>query len=165
MRGLPMTADPECPVQLCVGGGCTCAEDQEAEMAADALAADLDPGIADAVMLLRHGGVETYESCQGGPGHSYPEPTVAFHGGPAVGPHALSVAMTYGLPVSELRRVWRMESGEPTGPSWQLVFSTPRPAAPLPWWWMLPGAEGPTSNMPEPDYGWRSRIAFERGER
>ncbi len=25
---------------------------------------------------LRSGGIETFESCQGGPGHSFPDPTV-----------------------------------------------------------------------------------------
>ena len=36
----------------------------------------LDAGIAQAVVALRAGGVETFESCEGGPGHAYPEPTV-----------------------------------------------------------------------------------------
>ncbi len=40
----------------------------------------LDPGIQNAVLLLRRAGIETFESCEGGEGHSYPEPTVRFHG-------------------------------------------------------------------------------------
>lgn len=43
--------------------------------------AGLDPGIRDAVVALRRGGVETFESCQGGAGHAYPEPTIRFFGG------------------------------------------------------------------------------------
>ena len=39
----------------------------------------LDPEIEDIVKILREHGVETYESCQGGPGHSYPRPAVRFH--------------------------------------------------------------------------------------
>jgi hypothetical protein len=35
----------------------------------------LDPGIAKAVKILNKFGIQTYESCQGGAGHSYPEPT------------------------------------------------------------------------------------------
>jgi hypothetical protein len=41
----------------------------------------LDSGIRDAVLLLRENGIETIESCQGGNGHAYPEPTVRFAGG------------------------------------------------------------------------------------
>ena len=74
------------------------------------------------MLLLRKAGVETYESCEGGSGHSYPRPAVRFHGGPYEGFRALSVTMMYGLPVSTLQRIWTMVDGEPTGPSWELVF-------------------------------------------
>lgn len=33
----------------------------------------LDPGIASYVHILHQAGIETYESCQGGKGHTYPE--------------------------------------------------------------------------------------------
>lgn len=82
----------------------------------------LDPGISAAVLVLQAAGVETFESCQGGEGHSYAEPGVRFHGEPAEGFRALAVAMQHGLPVRALRRVWRMENGEPTGPWWELTF-------------------------------------------
>lgn len=84
----------------------------------------LDPGIADAVRVLRDAGVETFESCEGGSGHSYPEPAVRFHGERAEGFRALTVAMQAGLSVYALRRVWRLEDGEPTGPWWELTFKT-----------------------------------------
>ena len=32
-------------------------------------------------MILRENGVETVESCQGGAGHAFPEPTIKFSGG------------------------------------------------------------------------------------
>ena len=38
--------------------------------------APLDPGIADVVHLLRQNGINTFASCQGGPGHSFLWPTV-----------------------------------------------------------------------------------------
>ena len=38
----------------------------------------LDEGIADYVILLDKFGVETYEYCEGGSGHAYPEPTIRF---------------------------------------------------------------------------------------
>lgn len=82
----------------------------------------LDRWISYAVKVLRDGGIETYESCQGGPGHSYPEPAVRFYGKPAEGFKAYAIAMTFGLPVRSLRRFWRMEDGELVGPQWELTF-------------------------------------------
>jgi hypothetical protein len=82
----------------------------------------LDPGIASAVETLRQAGVETFESCEGGKGHAYHEPTVRFHGHRAEGFRALAVALQAGLKVSDLRRVWPILEGEPTGPWWELTF-------------------------------------------
>jgi hypothetical protein len=86
----------------------------------------LDPGIAAAVEALQAAGVETFESCEGGEGHAYPEPTVRFHGGQAEGFRALSAAMVVGLPVAKLRRVWPVLDNEPTGPWWELTFTNGR---------------------------------------
>lgn len=83
----------------------------------------LDPGIRMAVEILMDAGIETFESCEGGKGHSYPEPTVRFHGERPEGFRALSVAMYHGgLKVKALRRVWPIQDGEPVGPWWELVF-------------------------------------------
>ena len=82
----------------------------------------LDPGIESAVRVLFDAGIETYESCEGGFGHAYPEPTIAFNGGREEGFRAMVIALQYGLPVSAIRRVWRVIDGEPTGPFWELVF-------------------------------------------
>lgn len=82
----------------------------------------LDLGIALAVKTLRDGGVETYESCQGGEGHPFPKPTILFHGGQGAGWHALQVALDHQLPVMALSRQWWIEDGEPTGPKWEMVF-------------------------------------------
>lgn len=86
----------------------------------------LDPGIRKAVETLRAAGVETFESCEGGSGHAYPEPTIRFHGERAEGFRALSAAMEAGLKVAELRRVWPILDGEPTGPYWELTFAETR---------------------------------------
>ena len=83
----------------------------------------LDTGIAEAVIALRSAGVETFESCEGGPGHAYTEPTVRFHGQQPEGFRALAVAMAAGLKVAGLRRVWPINDNEPTGPWWELVFA------------------------------------------
>ena len=82
----------------------------------------LDPGIAKAVHALRDGGVETFESCEGGEGHAYPEPTVRFHGDQSEGFRALAVALQAGLRVTGLRRIWVVRGGEPHGPYWEMTF-------------------------------------------
>ena len=82
----------------------------------------LDPGIKRAVEILYKAGIETYESCEGGPGHSYKEPAVRFHGDKSEGFRALAVALQNNLPVSALRRSWSIEDYEPMGPAWEIVF-------------------------------------------
>lgn len=82
----------------------------------------LDEGIRDKVEVLVRGGVETFESCQGGEGHCFAEPTVRFHGGTAEGFRALSVAMEHGLKIRALRRCWSIIGDEPTGPHWEMTF-------------------------------------------
>jgi hypothetical protein len=89
------------------------------------MAAALDPAIRPCVTKLCEAGIETFESCQGGAGHAYPQPTVRFHGQRSEGLRALAVAIQAGLPVSELRRVWPIQDGEPTGPWWELTFTAP----------------------------------------
>ncbi len=91
----------------------------------EAWLATLDPGIAPYVDALRSGGVETYESCEGGRerGHCYPEPTIRFCGDSSEGFLALAVAVRNQLPVRAIRRFWSVnERGEPVGPDWEMVF-------------------------------------------
>lgn len=83
----------------------------------------LDRGIEQAVKVLSEGGVETFESCEGGPGHCFPEPTVRFYGDHSEGFRALSFALQRGLPVRELRRYWSIIDGEPTGPHWEMTLA------------------------------------------
>jgi hypothetical protein len=85
----------------------------------------LDAGIRKAVERLQTEGIETFESCEGGPGHSFPEPTVRFYGTPEAGWRAVGVCLAYGLPILFLRRVWYITDGnEPNGPQWEIVFRT-----------------------------------------
>ena len=88
----------------------------------DEIVGCLDPQIAPIVRVLLENGVETFESCQGGEGHAYPEPTVRFYGERAAGFRALAVAFEHGLRVLHLRRVWPIIDCEPTGPWWEMVF-------------------------------------------
>ncbi|MEK6703020.1 MAG: hypothetical protein AABZ53_12205 [Planctomycetota bacterium] len=82
----------------------------------------LDPGICPFVECLSNAGIETFESCEGGHGHAYTEPTIRFHGGTGEGFRALAIAQKHGLPVSEIRRTWPINNDEPTGPHWEIVF-------------------------------------------
>jgi hypothetical protein len=82
----------------------------------------LDAGVKYYVEVLAAAGIETYESCEGGPGHAYPEPTIRFHGDHTEGFRALAVALQNGLPVSSLRRIWTVQDLEPVGPTWEIVF-------------------------------------------
>jgi len=83
---------------------------------------ELDPGIRRAVLIMRREGIETFESCEGGNDHAYPEPTIRFHGNNGEGFKALSIALTYGLPVLAVRRTYCIVDNEPTGPYWEIVF-------------------------------------------
>lgn len=86
----------------------------------------LDQRIAREVEILAAAGVETFESCEGGAGHSFPEPTIRFHGTKAAGLHAVAVALDHGLGVRDLRRVYNIEDGELVGPTWELTFHPDR---------------------------------------
>jgi hypothetical protein len=85
---------------------------------------ELDPGIRQYVLILRSQGIETFESCQGGATHTFPEPTIKFHGNHGEGFKALAVAMTYHLPVLSVRLVWDFYDGFPHGPWWEMTFRT-----------------------------------------
>jgi len=84
----------------------------------------VDPGIRDAVIALRRGGIETIESCEGGPGHAFPDPTVKFVGSSWAGYRALAIAMENRLPVLRMQFVYGVNNGHLEGPWWELVFRT-----------------------------------------
>lgn len=83
----------------------------------------LDKGIKHEVEILVEGGIETYESCEGGIGHCYPEPTVRFHGYREEGFKALAIALQNDLKPSKSGRIWTILDGEPTGPYWEMTFT------------------------------------------
>lgn len=82
----------------------------------------LDAGIRDYVLTLRSEGVETFESCEGGQGHCFPEPTVRFFGGSHEGFRAFAVASMFGLPVMSLRRYYTVTDNQLEGPWWEMTF-------------------------------------------
>ena len=85
----------------------------------------LDPGIAKTVIALRAAGVETFESCEGGEGHTFDVPTIRFRGTARCGFLVLGLAMKNCWPVVALQRSWKVIENEVTGPHWELVFSRP----------------------------------------
>lgn len=58
-------------------------------------------------------------------GHAYAEPTIRLDGQCPEGFRALAAALEAGLPVAELRRMWPLLDGEPTGPYSELTFYSP----------------------------------------
>ena len=83
----------------------------------------LDAGIEKVVNILFDVGIETFESCEGGVGHAYCEPTVRFHGDRFEGLKAFTIAMKNNLNATDLRRIYQIIDGELTGPHWEMVFS------------------------------------------
>lgn len=84
----------------------------------------LDAGIRFAVRVLHAHGIETGQSCQGGEGHSYPQPTIEFaaDADDATGFKALAVLQTYGLPVDSISIRWSIFRGLPHEKLWQITF-------------------------------------------
>jgi len=85
----------------------------------------VDPGIVRGVKILRDAGFATIESCEGGEGHAYPEPTIKFAGDQPTGWAALAALMTYRLPIRRAGQMWSFIEGQPTGPHWFVTFWRP----------------------------------------
>ena len=86
----------------------------------------VDLGIVRGVKILKDAGFTTIESCEGGKGHYYAEPTIQFVGSHATGWAAMAELMTYGLPIRRLGQMWTFDhsygQGHPTGPEWFITF-------------------------------------------
>ncbi len=81
---------------------------------------ELHPGVAPYVGALYAAGIKTYESCEGGAGHSYPESAIRFYGERGEGFRALAVALQHGFPVRAVKRIWTIDrDGHPHGPEWE----------------------------------------------
>jgi hypothetical protein len=86
---------------------------------------DIDADIRPIVKVLYENGIETTESCQGGQGHPFPEPTVRFCGGHAEGFKAFAIAREHGIQVTAIRRAYSVQDNEPVGPEWEMTFHIP----------------------------------------
>lgn len=62
-----------------------------------------------------------FESCDGGGGHAYTEPTIRFSGGRDGGFRALAVTLAHRFPLHSIRRHWAVIDGEP-GPTGRSRF-------------------------------------------
>lgn len=83
---------------------------------------EIDPLIQRAVGILQGGGIETFESCQGGDGHACPEPVIRFHGNAFEGFKAYTIAKNHGLDVLSLAYEYSECEGWLQGPYWKLTF-------------------------------------------
>jgi hypothetical protein len=82
----------------------------------------LDRWIQHAVFVLHSSGIQTYESCQGGRGHAFPEPTVRFEGSRRDAFRAVAIAKSHGLPVYHLRKFWCVSDKQLERPAWEMTF-------------------------------------------
>ena len=82
----------------------------------------LDPKFRRIVQILRENGIETFESCQGGKGHHFPEPTVKFLGDYDAAYKAVSICINYRIPISCLRRYWDIIKNVLEGPAWEITL-------------------------------------------
>ena len=82
----------------------------------------IDEKIKPYVMTLRQAGIETIESCQGGDGHSSPEPFIRFAGDYAEGYKAFAVALNYDFPLLKLCLTYDVDRQTLKGPYWDMVF-------------------------------------------
>ena len=90
----------------------------------------LDKGIREAVEILNRHGFETFESCEGGKGHCYSEPTIRFFGNEFDLIRAFELCKLYKMNIYEAKRVYRKtdvysegDKGEPIGLSWDKPFN------------------------------------------
>ncbi len=91
----------------------------------------IDKGILNEVLVLRKHGVDTFESCQGGVNHSFPEPTIKFHGDRNEGIRVAYICLQEFLSITEIRRTFSIENEEITMPYWEVVFKSEIPKGQL----------------------------------
>lgn len=90
----------------------------------------IDAGIRFAVRVLHARGYETCQSCEGGEGHSYDNPTVDLIAGSrdANGFGAVAELVPYGLQVTRVSQVWNLDPlGRPYETIWRIEFKRPFP--------------------------------------
>lgn len=85
----------------------------------------LDEGIRFPVRVLHAaGGIETCQSCQGGEGHAYHDPTidVVAASDDAKGFRALDALVDYNIEVASVALVWPVSNGMPAEKLWRITL-------------------------------------------
>lgn len=93
---------------------------------------EIDPGIVTALHALADYEIDTFSSCQGGPGHpGYAGmPIILFHGDAHAGLWAVWLLEAQGFRVQSLSRHWDLDHGLPRQPYWQVTLRTLEPGPP-----------------------------------
>ncbi len=91
-------------------------------MREEAFYCGLDAGIRFAVRVLHAAGIETCQSCQGGEGHAYHEPSIDLpvSSDDAQGFAALAALKSYGIDVLTVGMVWTVNDGLPRDLVWRI---------------------------------------------
>jgi hypothetical protein len=84
----------------------------------------IDAGVRFPVRVLHAYGFDTCQSCQGGKGHAYDQPTIEMEstGDDAGGFGALAALQRYGLPVADIAIRWPVRNGLPYERLWTITF-------------------------------------------
>ena len=84
----------------------------------------LDAGIRFPVRVLHAAGLETCQSCEGGEGHAYYDPTIDMvaRADDVDGFAALRALEDYGLHVATVSIVWNIKNGLPYEKLWRIVL-------------------------------------------
>lgn len=93
---------------------------------------DIDPKIVAALHALADYEIDTFSSCQGGPGHPCVMPEILFHGGESAGLYAVWLLEAQGFRVQELSRHWDLDHGLPRQPLWRVALRSLEPMGPRP---------------------------------
>jgi len=82
----------------------------------------VDAGVRYPVRVLHAHGIETAQSCQGGAGHAYHEPTIDLpaQGSDALGFAALAALRDNGVDVLDVALVWSVVGGLPHQKLWRV---------------------------------------------
>jgi hypothetical protein len=90
---------------------------------------DIDPEIVAALHALADYEIDTFSSCQGGPGHGG-MPEILFHGSDHDGLHAVWLLEAQGFRVQTLSRHWDLDHGPPRQPFWRVTMRSLEPMGP-----------------------------------
>lgn len=92
------------------------------KMMPEAFYQKIDAGIRFAVRVLHAAGIETCQSCEGGDGHAYHDPTVDLVADDGAGLRAVAALSDYGLDVLALAMVWPVRHGLIVDRIWRVTL-------------------------------------------